>query len=464
MLSHNLKLHSNRAKSPNMAESKVWMCGLLAVILLLAFTPIVMLSLVTLQPEMMQIPSMFSQVNSHLKQSGIAMENEKCTEHELFNSWHALAHMEEKLLQNVNSTSSRDHHHMYEEDHHHDHYPGLLSVDAVGQAILTTSVDDFQGNLQRDNQTHHKDAKQEGDSTQPPSTSLGEIPVALPSAATPHDQITQEPGTSASSPEISQIVAAQHIKHTSHPTLRWTPHVKRQSGSFMKKRSEAPHKIAPKDIHGAHWVGRIPKVACVMAVPDSTRAHVRLKYAVNNFHSQHYEGPKQLIIVYHYQDHKGADRIRKLADGYLVKAIAARSMEVPSSTALRYGAWSADHDADIVARWDVDGWHHPQRLAMQVRALSFSGQQACLLHRWTVTPGDGSRSVVSGEIGGEHSLVGERAWMDKNWQPFLPEGDQALWAHRGQVALLDMPELLVVSPEHKEEAYGNSSAHDMVKP
>lgn len=218
----------------------------------------------------------------------------------------------------------------------------------------------------------------------------------------------------------------------------------------MMKRSEAPHIVSRKDIHGAQWDGRVPKVACIVAVPDTIRAHARLKYVVNNFHSQHYEGSKQLIIVYHHQDHKGAERIRKLADGHLIKAIAARTMEVPSSTALRYGAWSADRDTDIVARWDIDGWHHPQRLAMQVRALAFSKQQACLLKRWTVTPGDGSRSVVSGEIGGEHSLIGERAWMDKNWQPFLPEGDQALVAQQGQLALLDMPDLLVVSPEHKE--------------
>jgi len=300
--------------------------------------------------------------------------------------------------------------------------------------------------LKQDIQTQHKEAA----TTRSPSTSLGETPVALPSANASHAQIAHQPANGTTSPELAKFIAKQHVDYLSHPTLHWTPHVKKKAGSFMMKRSEAACDVARKDVHGAHWGGRIPKVACIMAVPTTTRAHARLKYVVNNFKSQHYEGAKQLIIVYHHQDHKAAERIRNLADGIVIKAIAARTMEVPSSTALRYGAWSVDKDTDIVARWDVDGWHHPQRLQNQVRALAFSGQQACLLKRWTVTPGDGSRIVVTGETGGEHSLIGERAWMDRNWQPFLPEGDQVLLAHHSEMALLDMPEMLVLSPEHKE--------------
>eukprot|EP00746_Dinoflagellata_sp_MGD_P161133 gnl/MRDRNA2_/MRDRNA2_88176_c0_seq1.p1 gnl/MRDRNA2_/MRDRNA2_88176_c0~~gnl/MRDRNA2_/MRDRNA2_88176_c0_seq1.p1 ORF type:complete len:471 (-),score=80.74 gnl/MRDRNA2_/MRDRNA2_88176_c0_seq1:39-1451(-) len=465
MLSHSLKLQSKKAKGPTINETKVLMCGLLTFVILLAFFPIAMLSLVELQPEMMSIPYMLSQVNHRLKQSGVAMEKEGCTveEHELFNSWHMLAHMENKLLEQTNSSRRGDAHEVHEEQSHINSHPGLLSVDAVGHAILNTNLSDFQGKDEHEIQMPHK----ETGTTRAP-TSLGQTPVVLPSANASLNQHTNEQNTTAT--EVASTNPAHLLDHPSHPTLHWTPHATRKSGSFMRKRSQKPHYLALKDLHSVHWQGKIPKVTCIMAVPATTRAHVRLKYVVNNFLSQHYEGPKRLIVVYHYQDHKGAERIQKLADGHYIKAVPARTMEVPSSTALRYGLWSADHDTDIVARWDVDGWHHPQRLAMQVRALAMSGQQACLLSRWTVAPGDGSRSIVDGNIGGSsiadgniagsHSILGERAWMDKNWQPYLPAGDQALAAEQDQLVLIDVPELLVTSPEDKELSHNSTAVHE----
>lgn len=445
MLSRSVKLDS-RKRSHKFSETKVLVCGLVVFIVLLALFPIVMLSLVTLQPEMVGVDVyyLFSKVNPHLKQSGLAEEQEKCTEHELFNSWHTLAHMEEKLSQKVNRTHMHNHEVHASEDHP-DNHPGLLSVDAVGSVILNTTLHDFRGELKHEVQLQHEEAGP----TQPPSTPAGESPELELSSATSSIQSAKKPAAGNTSSDVRELIASLHIDYASHPTLHWTPSTKPHSGAFMKKRSQVPADVSLKEIHGAHWGGHIPKVACILALPATTRAHARLKYVVNNFKSQNYEGAKQLIIVHHYQDHTGAERIRNLADGYVVKAVPARTMEVPSATALRYGAWSADKDTDIIARWDVDGWHHPQRLAMQVRALAFSKRQACLLKRWTVTPGDGSRSVVEDEIGGEHSLIGERAWMDRNWQPLLEESKQALLAHQGQVALLDMAELLVVSPGHE---------------
>lgn len=445
MLSHNLKLDSSMAKTANIGESKVLMCGLVTATLLFVFLPISVLSMVTLQPEMLDVPYMFSKVNHHLKQSGVAEEAEKCTEHELFNSWHNLAHMEDKLFAKVNSTRGRQVE-VHEAEDHPDNHPGLLIVDAVGHTILTTSLDDFHGDLNREFQIQHKETGRTG----PPSTSLGESPLAPSPEAASFNHTAKKPTTNTTSADVAKLIASLHIDYSSHPALKWAPHAKSKSRTFMKKCSEVPAQVTRKDVHGGKWAGRIPKVACIMAVPDTVRAHARLKYVVNNFRSQHYDGPKQLIIVYHYQDYKGAERIKNLADGHVVKAVAARTMEVPSSTALRYGAWAADRDTDLVARWDVDGWHHPKRLDMQVRALAFADRPACLLKQWTVTPGDGSRIVVNGELGGEQSLIGERAWMDSNWHPYLPTGEQALLAHKGQVALLDMAELLVVSPEHKE--------------
>merc|ERR1719217_456010 len=149
----------------------------------------------------------------------------------------------------------------------------------------------------------------------------------LPSAAVSSNQIAKQSSSDPPSSDATKPFAAHHIHYPSRPTLHWTPHAKKKSGGFMKKRSEAPQSLTLKDLHGAHWAGRIPKVACIMAVPSTTRAHARLKYVVNNFRSQNYEGPKQLIIVYHHQDHRGAARIQKLADGHLVKAVGARTME-----------------------------------------------------------------------------------------------------------------------------------------
>merc|ERR1719335_1593373 len=95
--------------------------------------------------------------------------------------------------------------------------------------------------------------------------------------------------------------------------------------------------------------------------------------AVNAFRAQKYEGPKQLVIVHHHKDKAAASIATRLADGVYMKAVAAH-LPVPSTMSLRYAAWSADKDADVIARWDMDAYHHPERLSMQVRALGLSGR------------------------------------------------------------------------------------------
>merc|ERR1719420_2838368 len=118
-----------------------------------------------------------------------------------------------------------------------------------------------------------------------------------------------------------------------------------------------------------------------MAIPNTTDAHARAKYVINSFSEQSYEGPTQLVMVYHYQDQETAHLLKRFADGAYIKALPART-SVPSTTALRYGAWVAGNDADVVARWDLDTWHPPERLAMQVRALGLTGLPVSLLARW----------------------------------------------------------------------------------
>lgn len=204
--------------------------------------------------------------------------------------------------------------------------------------------------------------------------------------------------------------------------------------------------LTAKDLRGKHhWVGRIPKVACIMSVPtvNDTSKETWLRFAmtnaVNAFRSQKYEGPKQLVIVHNNQDKMAWRIAHHLADGVYVKPVAAH-LPVPSTMSMRYGAWSADKDADVVVRWDMNAYHHPERLAMQVRALGSSGRPVSAA-MWGVTfSGNGKRSVAGEESGLENSMVGIRSWMDLHWHPHVENFSGPL-AKLGDLVLVDMPEL-----------------------
>merc|ERR1719182_60789 len=117
--------------------------------------------------------------------------------------------------------------------------------------------------------------------------------------------------------------------------------------------------LSRKDLRVQHWVGKIPKVACVTVLPQGKVTEVLMKYFMDNYNLQHYEGERQLIIVYHSTDAEAARIAHLYADGTTVKAAAARGSDAfPSVTAYRYGAWMAK-GADLLARWDFEGFHHP---------------------------------------------------------------------------------------------------------
>lgn len=227
-----------------------------------------------------------------------------------------------------------------------------------------------------------------------------------------------------------------------------------QSAAEISKRKNEPTSVDGKVLRASKWAGMIPKVACIMTVPNTTSAHARVKYAINNFLEQNYEGPTQLVMVYHYQDQQTAHLLRRFADGAYVKAVPART-SVPSTTAFRYGAWVAGNDADVVARWDLDAWHHPNRLAMQVRALGLTGLPVSLLKQRTLVTDDGHtpvtylkdgfRGTSSVGFGWPESLVAERSWAEKNWAPLLINEGSSLASSPGLVSLLDMPELQAYS-------------------
>jgi len=423
---------------------KTMVCMLVSFLSIFAILPVVMLSMITILPQD-GVPYMFSTEDAKNRQSLHAVDGKACTETELFHNWHALAHIEEKLLQKVNASNGVH----YDEEES----PQLLSVDAAGQLKSEVQQKTVKG------------------PAQPPSSteSLGDSPTVLEAVVTStassqqgieqnkHTQSEShdEPTSSAATSQPPSTMAENESKRTaSHPELRWV--VKNDArGGFMQKRVVEPRSIIEAELDGSHWVGRVPKVTCIMGLPSTSRAYAQLKYAVDNFRAQKYEGQRQLIIVYHYQDQEARKRIRRLSRGGLIKGVPARTMEVPSSTAMRFGAWAADADTDIIARWDVDNWHSPNQLSMQIRGLTLSGRKACLLKSWTVAPAGEDRTVVAGEIGGEHTLMGHKAWMEENWEPFLPDGlgVAVLQAFKGSLALLDMPDLLVHHPDplHEEE-------------
>jgi hypothetical protein len=199
------------------------------------------------------------------------------------------------------------------------------------------------------------------------------------------------------------------------------------------------------ELRHAHWEGAIPTVACITVVPSTHDVHARMKYFINNFHLQSYEGLRQLVLVYHHADKEIGKLVKLYADGVFIKALATRGTgEYPSTQSYRYGAWMAT-DADVIARWEFNAWHHPQRLTMQVRALAMTERPASLFLQ---------KNSTSGKI--EHddmeSVVGEVAWMRANWHPLIETEHSLLEGARGQVVQVDAPTITgVLSHETAHE-------------
>jgi hypothetical protein len=207
--------------------------------------------------------------------------------------------------------------------------------------------------------------------------------------------------------------------------------------------------VTTDELHAAKWRGKIPKVACVAAVPVGLESRSRLTDFVKEFREQTYEGDSQLVLVYSAADKDMSELVRAQADGTYIKAVTAGNGLDPMSTvALRYGAWSSD--ADVIAGWRFDERHHPDRLAMQVRSLALAKRSASILKRLTLLFSDGDRlfdKILSTDPGWEGSLVGEKSWMHKHWMPLI--GNERGILHgsvASQLVDVDMPELSVYAP------------------
>lgn len=211
--------------------------------------------------------------------------------------------------------------------------------------------------------------------------------------------------------------------------------------------SSAPLIVSKQQLKHVSWVGHLPKVACIAVLPSGRDADVQMEYFVQAFLRQDYEGPKQLIIVYHHHDEHARDVVEKHADGVNVLGVRAMGADKDlSTTAYRYGAWTAD--ADVIMRYDFGAWHHPDRISMQVRALAVTKRPASRLLRWTArdyAQGGVAQAPPDGQVQalGEASLTGDKRWMAKNWFPLMTGEHTRLLDLKAFVTNVDMARLLV---------------------
>jgi len=226
--------------------------------------------------------------------------------------------------------------------------------------------------------------------------------------------------------------AQQYLDWGSVISWKATP----RSGLRGSKGSTERKVLTRAQLKHAKWQGHAPKVACITAISAGRDARARMKYFIDNFNLQNYEGDRELIIVYHHEDSEARRLVQAVADGDRIRGVATRTHEkMPSTLALRFGAWVAT-DADVIARWDFNDYHHPQRLSMQVRALAMSSRPASLL---TAATSDFTDLSTAHEHG---FLVGETRWMHEHWYPLLEEEAAVLkGAEASHLVVVDMPEL-----------------------
>jgi len=170
-------------------------------------------------------------------------------------------------------------------------------------------------------------------------------------------------------------------------------------------------------LHAARWAGMIPKAACITAIRSGGTARLRMAKFIHEFNAQKYEGPSQLVIVYHANDTEAAMLVHLYADGSRIKGVAAAGHEeLPSTTAMRFGAWSAGEDAEVIFHWEFEAWHHPDRLGLQVRAIALGGRPGSLLEH----PAAGASYRPGGQPDAwEETLAGEAKWMQRHWYPHM---------------------------------------------
>lgn len=205
---------------------------------------------------------------------------------------------------------------------------------------------------------------------------------------------------------------------------------------------------------GPNWTEPgAPSVACVTVIPIGRATAEWLDKFIRNYRLQTYEGRNHLVLVYHTADRRAAQLVKQAAAGAAdIKFGAAHGEKaLPSTTAFRFGAWLAENGTQVIARWDFDAWHHPDRLAMQVRSLALVGRPAAMLSRWDLARPSSTYPESEGKRWGG-SMVGDAEWMKWHWYPQL-FGEQASddLQHAHRLVKVDMPELVVYGEADSSE-------------
>lgn len=236
----------------------------------------------------------------------------------------------------------------------------------------------------------------------------------------------------AAVPVAKETFMSKRLQWSAIPTFQ---HPKVKRSEFLQAQKH-PIVVSKGDVKHMHWTGDFPKVAAIAWVRGSRKTRSRMMYFVDNFKLQDYKGPRELLLVYHYKDVEAAEIVKRYADGAEIKGVAAHDFSqesFPSDPALRYAAWASD--ADVVAQFDFDEWHDPNRLSLQVRAMAYAARHACVLSTRSASH---SQEDEDKEIRAV-SLVGERAWMKEHWHPISRLKLETLESFEaGQIVELDM--------------------------
>jgi len=173
-----------------------------------------------------------------------------------------------------------------------------------------------------------------------------------------------------------------------------------------------------------------------------------MRIFVNNWRLQGWES-KELVLVLQHSNRRLAEFVQKYANDMPVKAVVARDGEFPSTAAFRFGAWTTK--ADIIARWDFEEWHHPERLTLQVKALAMTSRPASLLQP------KGTHGINASDR--EATLIGEAKWMREEWYPFLKHGSDILEEERTHhIVQVDVPKLDINAEDTSAAPFKNNSA------
>jgi hypothetical protein len=222
--------------------------------------------------------------------------------------------------------------------------------------------------------------------------------------------------------------------------LQWpnmpTVHHTRKVSEILEASQKQTVVVSKSDVRHMHWTGKLPKVAAIASLKGDRKHRARMMYFVDNFRLQDYDGEKELVLVYHHKDVAAAELVNRYVNDTSIKAVVAHDKDqemFPSDPALRYAAWSSD--ADVIAQWDVDEYHDPSRISLQVRAMAHANRHACIL---STTSTSHSQEEESKEIH-RVSLMGERSWMKVHWHPLATEESEVVETFKaGEIVELDM--------------------------